>query len=63
MADDEVLRGAMERLSQSMTRAIKQHLYIESQPQALPSRDDPSYELVRAWHRIAEVRRRIGDTG
>ncbi|WP_406365233.1 hypothetical protein [Streptomyces sp. NBC_00645] len=55
----EALQQAMERSSTRMMKAIKQHLGIESELTPLPPPDDPMYELIRAQHGIAEVRRRM----
>jgi hypothetical protein len=56
---DEALQQAMERISQSMVRTIKSYLTIDSDLTPLPSPDHPQYELIRAQHGIAEVRRRM----
>jgi hypothetical protein len=56
---DEAIQQAMERISRNMTRTIKSYLTIESELTPLPSPDHPLYELIRAQHGIAEVRRRM----
>lgn len=58
-ARDDALERAMERLGCSMRRTIRSHLVIDSELTPLPSPDDPLYELIRAQHGIADLRRRM----
>jgi len=58
---DEALDQTMRRIRCSMQRAIKSHLVIDSELTPLPSPDDPLYELIRAQHGIAALRKRMRD--
>jgi len=73
MTEPEDLNRAMERLRRSMRREIGRALEIGSPLPPLPSRDDPRYEAIAAWHRAEafrtidrhpdwiELRKRISD--
>jgi hypothetical protein len=56
---DDAIGEAMERIGRSAKRVILRALTIESELTPLSSRDHPVYELIRAQHGIAEVRRRM----
>lgn len=59
MTDPKAISAAMHRVGQAMQKAIMQTLVIPPEPSALPSPDDPLYELHRAQHRtIARLRGR-----
>jgi len=59
MTENEALDRTLERLGQSVLRAIKRELEIEPELLPLPSPDDPQYELIRTQHDLARLRQRM----